>query len=308
MTELQKKTAQAIVNVFETGSARGDYGKITVTKGDSGHLTYGRSQTTLASGNLHVLVKAYTSAQRAKFAKELKPYLRRLEKRALPLDRNNRLHRILRLAGEDPVMVKVQDEFFDRVYWYPSVAAAKNIGVESGLGASVVYDSNVHGSWGKMRDRTIERHGAVQEVGERTWIEHYIDVRRQWLATHRDPLLRGTVYRMDAFRELLGTGKWELALPISVRGVLVDERILDGEAVRASAEEMRDRVLTLQTPRTHGNGVKVLQLALNEAGFSLTVDGVYGPATEAAVRQFQKNSQLVVDGAAGLATRAKLGI
>ena len=54
LTELQKLTAQAIVNVFETGKARGDYGRVSVMRGDTGHLTYGRSQTTLAIGNLYL--------------------------------------------------------------------------------------------------------------------------------------------------------------------------------------------------------------------------------------------------------------
>jgi chitosanase len=49
VTDLQKRSAEAIVNVFETGTPRGDYGQVTVVPGDTGHLTYGRSQTTLAS-------------------------------------------------------------------------------------------------------------------------------------------------------------------------------------------------------------------------------------------------------------------
>ena len=34
LTELQKRTAQAIVNLFETGQVRGDYGKVTLIPGD----------------------------------------------------------------------------------------------------------------------------------------------------------------------------------------------------------------------------------------------------------------------------------
>ena len=68
VTELQKQTAQAIVNIFETGRLRGDYGNVTVAKNDAGHLTYGRSQTTLASGNLFLLIKAYVEAAGADFA------------------------------------------------------------------------------------------------------------------------------------------------------------------------------------------------------------------------------------------------
>ena len=56
LTDLQKKTAQAVVNIFETGTALGKYGNVTLMAGDSGHLTYGRSQTTLASGHLSLLL------------------------------------------------------------------------------------------------------------------------------------------------------------------------------------------------------------------------------------------------------------
>lgn len=40
LTEKQKKAAQAIVNIFETGKVEGDYGKVTLLSGDPGHLTY----------------------------------------------------------------------------------------------------------------------------------------------------------------------------------------------------------------------------------------------------------------------------
>ena len=30
VTSIQKRTAQAIVNIFETGRARGDYGQVTL--------------------------------------------------------------------------------------------------------------------------------------------------------------------------------------------------------------------------------------------------------------------------------------
>jgi hypothetical protein len=59
VNDRQRRTAQAIVNIFETGRAVGDYGAVTFLRGDPGHLTYGRSQTTLASGNLFLLVLAY---------------------------------------------------------------------------------------------------------------------------------------------------------------------------------------------------------------------------------------------------------
>jgi hypothetical protein len=105
VTELQKRTAQAIINIFETGRLRGDYGNVTVARNDAGHLTYGRSQTTLASGNLFLLIRAYVDAPGADFAEALRPYLPRLEARDFTLDGDATLRQTLRQAGDDVVCV-----------------------------------------------------------------------------------------------------------------------------------------------------------------------------------------------------------
>ncbi|MEM1169988.1 MAG: peptidoglycan-binding protein [Cyanobacteria bacterium P01_H01_bin.35] len=48
-----------------------------------------------------------------------------------------------------------------------------------------------------------------------------------------------------------------------------------------------------------GDDVKRLQMILNEMGYFLVVDGIFGSNTEAAVKGFQKNSRLEVDGIVG---------
>lgn len=56
-----------------------------------------------------------------------------------------------------------------------------------------------------------------------------------------------------------------------------------------------------------GNDVKVLQRALNELmGAGLTVDGAFGPKTQAAVINFQKKYGLSQDGIAGVKTLSKI--
>ena len=78
LPEQTKDRIKAIANVFERGSAEPTYAQITLLANDSGHLTYGAAATTLASGNLYLLVKAYSEQPNAKFAREMSEYRPRL--------------------------------------------------------------------------------------------------------------------------------------------------------------------------------------------------------------------------------------
>ncbi|MGO1120771.1 chitosanase [Rhodovibrionaceae bacterium A322] len=307
-TELQKHTVHAIVNIFETGRVLGDYGKVTLLPGDSGHLTYGRSQTTLASGNLFLLIKAYCDTPEAALAARLSPFLDRLKDQDLTLDHDQSFRQLLTQAGDDPVMQTVQDAFFDRVYWAPAVKSAAFIGSTTALGMATVYDSRIHGSWHRLRDQTIATHGSLADLGEESWIPLYIQTRHDWLANHSNRLLRKTVYRMEALKGLCEAGNWDLTLPITLRGQIIDESTLAGEPIRVSAEVTEERILRLRNPMMRGGDVTALQNALRQAGLALDNDGVFGSGTQAAVIQYQRGQGLTADGIVGPATRAQLGL
>ena len=53
---------------------------------------------------------------------------------------------------------------------------------------------------------------------------------------------------------------------------------------------------------SRGNEVKYLQHLLNMHGYILTADGIFGKGTETAVRDFQTENGLTVDGIVGPAT------
>ena len=55
-----------------------------------------------------------------------------------------------------------------------------------------------------------------------------------------------------------------------------------------------------------GDDVKTLQTALNKHGATLTVDGEFGPLTEAAVKEFQSKVGIVADGVVGPDTHSEL--
>ncbi|NES64081.1 MAG: peptidoglycan-binding protein [Okeania sp. SIO2D1] len=98
-------------------------------------------------------------------------------------------------------------------------------------------------------------------------------------------------------------------------GSLVEDGIFGSRTDTAVKEFQKDRNLTVdgvvgsQTwkallPPTiargsRGNDVERLQMTLNEMGYSLVRDGIFGSNTEAAVKEFQKDSRLEVDGIVG---------
>jgi hypothetical protein len=92
LTNVQKHTCVAIINIFETGEVSGDYSNITSVEGDPGGLTYGKSQTTLMSGNLHSLIESYCFTPGVKFADKLRPYLPQLKNRDRSLNHDETLH------------------------------------------------------------------------------------------------------------------------------------------------------------------------------------------------------------------------
>ncbi len=309
ISELQKKSAQAVVNIFETGAALGEYGKVTVLPGDTGHLTYGRAQTTLASGNLFLLIKRYVNAAGAAFKHHLEPYLQRLQDQDVALDFDATLRSLLEAAGNDPVMRDEQDRFFDDAYWIPATRAAEALGLEDPLSIAAIYDSHIHGSWRFIKDRTISEHGNPASQNGRSWIKHYVQERRGWLASHRNRLLQKTVYRMDTFLALMEAGNWELELPFTARGVRVDAETLAASApVRVTAEDAGLRTLRLTDPPMSGADVKALEEVLVDAGYAINVDGIFDASLERIVRERQDELGLGVDGMVGPMTRSALGL
>jgi chitosanase len=298
MAATQAQAAKAIVNLFETGSVRGDYGQVTLLPGDTGRLTYGRAQTTLGSGNLNLMIDRYCATVGARFGARLRAWLPALSSRSAAADTDLKLHNLLRACADDPVMRDVQDAFFDEFYWDPAVRAATRMGIRSPLAVAVVYDSWVHGSWALLRDRTLAA-GTLQQLGEHEWIHRYVRTRREWLATHPNALLRQTVYRMDAFLRLIALDAWGLPLPLVVRGQEISVASLNALPPGCyDGPEPGTRDLSVRSPLQRGLDVRLLQLALSDQGCDVRADGIFGNGTARFIKAFQRTNELPESGVA----------
>jgi peptidoglycan hydrolase-like protein with peptidoglycan-binding domain len=115
---------------------------------------------------------------------------------------------------------------------------------------------------------------------------------------------------MDALKVIIDALNWDLTLPLTVRGVRIDESVLDGHPARVSAQQVEERILMLATPMMRGDDVLEIQraLATRLPDLHLDADGVLGTDTDRAVRQFQTMQGLKSDGIVGPATRSALGL
>lgn len=303
LTDTQGRAAKAIVNIFETGAVLGQYGQVTLLPGDSGRLTYGRSQTTLGSGKLVELLQLYADNPGARFGRSVASWLPQFEGAPTHLDTATKLHNLLRACADDPVMRETQDRFFDLEFWQPALRTASRVGIGTALGIAVVYDSLVHGSWVRLYRTTDESlGGSAGQVGEQRWIAHYVAVRRQWLATHSISILRKTVYRMDAFQRLIDLKQWGLTLPLVVREKEISLASLNGTPPGTyHGPPPGSRSLSVADPLQRGLDVRLLQLALSDLGAEIKADGVFGMASARCVKEVQIARGLPVTGVADIA-------
>jgi peptidoglycan hydrolase-like protein with peptidoglycan-binding domain len=76
----------------------------------------------------------------------------------------------------------------------------------------------------------------------------------------------------------------------------------------AAMSETAKPMATQPARQARHETVRKVQTALNQAGFKLKVDGVEGPKTRAALRQYQEKHGLKITGRMDTATLKSLGI
>ncbi len=251
--------AQAIVRIFETSRAFGDYTAVAVLNDGAG-ISYGTDQFTHRSGSLLEVVETYIGlggqVGRSVIEESL-PLLRKSTALAIEsLARNERFKKALRAAAVTREMREAQEQVaFDR-YLKPAVKACEGSGFVLPLSLAVVYDSMIHGSWEKIRDRVRIVPSRKGEQGslwpdEKAWITGYVRERDAWLASI--PRLAPTRYRTRFFLNQIAISNWDLRLPMRVQGVRLTEAIIVQAPLSRSEPQMPATACSHSTADTHPN-------------------------------------------------------
>jgi len=307
---------EAIVSIAESG--RPDiYSAIAAAKNDRGGLSYGKHQASLTSGNLHKLISRYCEAPEAIYAADLKPFLPAMQAKDRVLDDNAQLKGILKRAGDsDPVMTKVQDDFFFEMFMQPAIARAKSYGLQNALSYAVFYDSWIHGSFDAIFADTVKAMGGAQPspANEKAWIAKYVDTRLAWLNSVER--LKTTAIRQEALKQLIEQGKWDLGLPFDLKrpnsiypmspfdlpAYLFPDPLRRLGAAAWGALGPRKGVVVVNNLSARFVQDSLIKLDLLDG----KVDGNFGAGTADAVKKFQKSCGVDATGIVNAATFDKL--
>jgi chitosanase len=244
--EKDKLKALAIVHIFETSKAFGDYAACVVLNDGAG-VSYGINQFTHRSGSLLAVVKTYLekggAVGRAAIENAL-PVLKEKSAGAIgELSGNGRFKKALKAAAVTREMREAQHEIAESKYLNPALEAAEGSGFTLPLSLAVIYDSINHGSYARIRDRvkiTRENYSSQIEF-EKAWVYSYVKNRDAWLESV--PRLAVTDYRTDFFFAQIARGNWNLDLPVNVHGLQLTDDLfagVDGPKRGEGAEEEKE--------------------------------------------------------------------
>lgn len=221
-----KLKAIAIVHIFETGKPFGDYAACVVLDDGAG-ISYGINQFTHRSGSLLAVVEKYLAlggaVGREAIAERL-PVLKRTSKAAIEkLAADAQFKKALMAAAITREMRDAQEAVMFEKYLEPAVKECEQLGFVLPLSLAVVYDSVVHGSWEKIRDRVV-----TGKATEKEWITDYVRQRDAWLSGIAR--LKKTTYRTKLFLGQIATGRWELEMPMNVHGVRLTKELFETDS------------------------------------------------------------------------------
>ncbi|MBZ0291913.1 MAG: hypothetical protein K8L99_05025, partial [Anaerolineae bacterium] len=187
---------------------------------DSGLISYGRFQFTLAGSSLFRVLEIYTAQSTSDLANELRSnYLERVRVHDANLRADQRLRDLLIRAAEDSLMQTAQDRIATEQYW--DIVQSLSIRprqIHLPLSMALVFDMGInfgtrHGFITRAEQETglPPRHALPDESAEKRLITRLAELRRDshYRQAERDHL-PGLKARGDFWVQQINQGNWQL--------------------------------------------------------------------------------------------------
>ena len=230
-----RATIDAIVATFETGEPMPtveSYATLVVLDDGAG-FTYGRHQLTRHS--LSVCVRAYVKDPQTSTANALGLWLPQIEaedSRSLLIAPKYRetgapeawpgwaksCAALLVHAAEDPMMRRIQEDVFDRLYFEPALGQLEDLGLKTPLSMLSLYDLAIHSG----PDRLASLRKRFPEMppskwgNEQQWTKAMNIARTAALENNARKVVRQSAVRVDRIMDLCRGHNWALTRPIVI--------------------------------------------------------------------------------------------
>lgn len=292
--EITRQIAFRITGVFEAQSYS------TVQTADSGIISYGQHQATLASGTLEVVLNLYIEFSDSEISQKIEPFMPRVAAKDTSLKNEAVFIQLLKDAGKESEMKTAQDTVFIEKYWNPALQKAVNENLKSPLAFACFYDANVQGGLDSCIERTKNKLGNTNS-GEQKYVQTFLQSRKERLLEIAEVqinsgnpvkikngkmLQSAAKNRVGSLQKLADANNLNLVGEMDINGTKVKGRNAEiPKPTILERENQSEEVGDLQD-----NLVKLGYLTTKEIGSNR---GIFGPKTENAVENFQSDLELI---------------
>lgn len=214
LSERTKIASFAITSAWEGGLGYADYQTY-----DSGLISYGRFQFTLASGSLSLVLDSYLKRASGDLARELAAYADRCRAKDATLRSDGQFRVLLIAAAATDEMRDVQDEIASETYWEPAKESADERNIRTPLGQALLFDMAIqHGPRHRHLAKAESALGLAHQtrlpsegITERDLIAKLAAIRQTFLynfAAYNN--LPGVKKRADFWVQLIAGDDWYL--------------------------------------------------------------------------------------------------
>ncbi len=295
--EITRQISFRITGVFEAPSYS------TIQKVDSGIISYGQHQATLASGTLEIILQRYIDSSDSAISKQIEPFMLRVSAKDRTLKQSSTFLDLLKKAGEENEMINAQDSVFIEKYWNPAIQKAIEENLVSPLAFACFYDTHVQGGLVNCIERTKNKLGS-NSSNEQKYVKTFLESRRERLleianrqinssnpTTQRNGrmLKSAANHRIGSLLDLVNANNLNLVGEFDINGKKIKGR---GAEIPTSNVLERGNESEL-VGILQDNLIKLGYLSKQKVGSNR---GKFGPLTENAVENFQTDLELAKTG------------